>query len=243
MGPFFLNGLFPWTRRIGFLLTAAGFCALVVLSAVLPLRAAEADGEELKEAEAVLNDAKIATDGPSLLAYIKKRTVPETDRAKLAALVRKLGDDEFQVRKKAFAELQAAGQAAEAVLREALKDEDPEIATSAAALLEKMESGSASAIMAAAARVLADRKPAGTVPVLLAYLPLAANDDQVQESFRKALLAAGLKGGQPDDALVRRYGEPRPRSFSARPETSNRQLSAGCSKTPTTRCVFWPPLP
>jgi HEAT repeat protein len=174
----------------------------VLLSAALPLRSAEADQEELKDAERVLNEAKIATDGPSLLAYIKKRTVPETDRDKLRTLVQKLGDDEFQVRKKAFADLQAAGQAAEAVLREALQSDDPEIATSATTLLEKLASGSSSAIMAAAARVLADRKPAGAVAVLLAYLPLAANDDAVQEAFRNTLVAVGVKGGKADDALV-----------------------------------------
>jgi hypothetical protein len=174
----------------------------MMLVAAVPLRAAEADREELKEAERVLNEAKIATDGPSLLAYIKKRTLPETDRTKLRALVRQLGDDEFEVRKKAFAELQAAGKAAEEVLREALQDEDPEIATSAVLLLEKITSTSASTIMAAAARVLADRKPAGTVPVLLAYLPLAANEEQVLEAFRNALVAVGLKGGKADDALV-----------------------------------------
>src|SRR5262249_8812057 len=144
------------TRWIASLFAAAGCCTLLMLAAAVPVRAAEADREELKEAERVLSEAKIATDGPALLAYIKKRTLPETDRANLRALVRQLGDDEFEARKKAFAELQAAGKAAEEVLREALQDEDPEIATSAGLLLEKITSASASTIVAAAARVLAD---------------------------------------------------------------------------------------
>jgi HEAT repeat protein len=171
-----------------------------VLLAAVPIWAAEADNE-VADAESVLKEGKVATDGPSLLEYFKKRTIPEVDRAKLAAMIRDLASEDFPVRRKAFRDLQAAGKAAVPLLRQAQKDEDPEVVSSATQLLEKIEAGSESALTMAAARVLAARKPAGSVKVLLAYLPLA-DDDNVQESLRNALVTLGVDKGKPDPAIV-----------------------------------------
>jgi HEAT repeat protein len=188
--------------QIGWYFGSVALAAAIVAAGTAPGRAAEADQEELKEAERTLNEAKMALDGPALLAFIMKRTVPEIDRAKIATLVRQLGDDDFQVRKKAFQDLQATGRAALPFLKDALTSGDAEIVSSATALLKRIEDGSEAVVMAAAARVLAVRKPEGAAKVLLAYLPLAGDDDEVQEAFMGALAAVGLKGGKVDEAVA-----------------------------------------
>jgi HEAT repeat protein len=179
-----------------------GVClgALFLLLPAEGFRAAEGDNE-LAEAEKLLREAKVATDGPGLMKFFRDRTLPEAERAKLAGTVRRLGDEEFEVRQKAFKDLLVAGRAALPFLRQAKKDPDPQIADSAARLLERIESGSDAALTAAAARVLADRKPAGAVPVLLAYLPLA-DEELVQEAVLDALATIGLRGGKVDPELA-----------------------------------------
>jgi HEAT repeat protein len=161
---------------------------------------AEADAD-LTEAEKVLREAKVGTDGPALLAFFRKRTLPPADRARLAGLVRRLGDDNFAAREKASRELLAVGRPALPLLRRVENDTDPEVASRARDLILKIEQGSDLALLTAAARVVAARKPKGAVPVLLAYLPLA-EDEAVQEAVREALAAVGLRGGKPDPALA-----------------------------------------
>src|ERR1700683_5800503 len=81
----------------------------VALIGALTTASRAADDEDLKAAEKILADAKVQADGPSLLAFFRQRTLSEPDRKKLAGIVLKLGDDEFDLRLKAFRELQAAG--------------------------------------------------------------------------------------------------------------------------------------
>jgi hypothetical protein len=163
-------------------------------------RAAEAD-PDLVAAEQTLREARIAVDGLALLTYFRQHTLPRPDSAKLAALIRQLGDDNFAVRAKATRALLAIGRPALPSLRKAQNDEDPEIASRARTCVEKLEQGGEDALLAAAARVVAARKPEGAVPVLLAYLPLA-EDEAVQEAVREALAAVGLRDGKPDPTLA-----------------------------------------
>jgi HEAT repeat protein len=163
-------------------------------------RAAEAD-PDLPYAEKTLQDARIGTDGPSLLKFFRDRTLSPADRARLADQVRALGSEDFQTRRKAYQDLQAAGRNARPFLREGVKSPDPEVARSSERLLKQIESGADTALTTAAARVLAARKPEGAAAVLLAYLPLA-QDEVIEEALVSALAAVALKDGKVDPAVL-----------------------------------------
>lgn len=175
---------------------------LAVLVSLLPhtqLGAAEADSD-LAYAEQTLREARINPDGPALLKFFRERTLSAADRAKLAALIRRLGDEDFQSRQKAFKSLLLAGASAKPFLEGARSDPDPEIVRSAERLLKRLESGSDSAVTAAAAQVVAARKPAGAVKVLLAYLP-TAGEESLQEAVFEALATVGIRDGKIDPEL------------------------------------------
>ncbi len=139
---------------------------------------------EVVYAEDDLKGKGIATDGPSLLAYIKARTLSQDDLDRLAATVRRLGDNDFETREKASNDLIAAGRPATHFLKTALTDSDPEIVRRARHCLDEIQSSGS--VMASVCRVLAHRKPPGAVAVLLAYLP--CNDEEtVEESLFAAL--------------------------------------------------------
>jgi hypothetical protein len=169
----------------------------VYLAGTLP--AAEVD-PEVGFAEQTLKGAGVATDGPGLLAFFKTRTVSPEDQDRLARAVRLLGDEAFEVREKASKDLTAAGRPAVAFLKAALDDPDLEIARRAERCLEAIQLHSTTGLVTAAARLLAERKPAGAVGVLLAYLPFA-EDEVVEDALFSALLQAGLRDGKVDPAL------------------------------------------
>src|SRR5207245_1214515 len=68
--------------------------------------------------------------------------------------------------------------------------------------LRVVEGPAASALPAAAARVLAARKPEGAGEALLAYLPFA-DDVRVAEQVGQALAAVAYPGGRADPAVLR----------------------------------------
>src|SRR5262249_12447334 len=105
------------------------------LLAAEPTKPAEPD-PELVYADRVLKDANVAADGPALVAFFKARTLTPADQQRLTAAVRKLGDDDYQVREKATAELVAAGRLAFAYLRPALMSTDAEVASRARRCIE-----------------------------------------------------------------------------------------------------------
>src|SRR5207249_4375319 len=99
-------------------------------------------------------------------------------------------------------------------LRSALRDADAERARRAARCIEEIESNTDFSRTAAAARVLADRKPDGAAAVLLAYLP-GADGEAVEEALVQALLTLGMKDGQADPALVKALTDEEPRRRAA----------------------------
>src|SRR5947209_19629229 len=100
-----------------------GFLCLQV---ILPAGAAATGTDVLAGDKQTLLDAKVPIDGPGLVAFFRSRVVPETDRTKLAAWVRRLGDDSFEVREQASRDLIAAGRAAGPIVQAAVSDPDAE---------------------------------------------------------------------------------------------------------------------
>ncbi len=172
---------------------------VLALSAVTGMRAAES---ETAESDAhLLKSARVGTDGTALLDFFHKRSVTEVERGRIEAQIRQLGDPSYEMRQRASADLLARGPVAMRQLRDALHDPDPEIVRRAEECLRLLEYESEPSVTAAAARLLAVRKPAGAVEALLAYVPFAT-DDMVLDEVRTALGILALRDGKPERVLV-----------------------------------------
>jgi hypothetical protein len=102
------------------------------------------------------------------------------------------------------------GHLAVALLRRAVAESsDIEIVRRAERCLQQINETPNEALAAAAARVLAQRKPPEAAAVLLAYLPFA-DDDRVIDEVRSGLGALGLRGGKPEPVLVGGLRDPNP---------------------------------
>jgi hypothetical protein len=178
---------------------ALACAAALALATGLPAAAAEPD--PVQEDEQALKAAHLGADGPALLDFFRKRTPVDADRHRIETLITQLGDDSYLVREKASADLVALGAAAVPLLREALKDEDVEVARRAEKCLELIEPYPSIPVTAAAARLVAARRPEGAAVVLLAYVPYA-DDEVVAEAVRDALTAVARRDGKPDPAVV-----------------------------------------
>ncbi len=159
--------------------------------------------------EKLLRTAQVGLDGPALLAYFRQRTVGEADRQRIERLIRQLGDPAYALRERATAELIACGLPAIGPLRQAQADPDVEIARRADHCLARIERVPSTALSAAAARLIAQKRPAGAVGVLLAYLPLA-DDETVADEVREAIAAAAMQNGRPDPLLEQALEDPLP---------------------------------
>src|SRR5262245_51293828 len=128
---------------------------LVLSSLVLGLAlgtAVRAD-EATQADEQALQAVGLRADGPSLLAFFRKRTAGEAKPDQLADLVRQLGDKSAPVREKATGELVSLGTIAVPWLRQASKDpDDLETASRARKCLEHIEGGPGATLVTAAAR-------------------------------------------------------------------------------------------
>jgi HEAT repeat protein len=179
--------------------------ALIAPQPIMPAQAVEAPSDE-----EVLQKARLKADGPALIEFFRKRTAVEADRTKMATLIRQLGDENFSVREKASSALVELGARAIPFLREAEKEtpeSDIEVVRRAEHCRVLIEGEAGAAVSAAAARVVARTKPPGAAPVLVAYLPFA-EDENVTEELRNALVAVGVKDGKPDPSLVKALTDP-----------------------------------
>jgi HEAT repeat protein len=150
--------------------------------------------------EQILKNANLGTDAAALLEFFRRRTAPETDPAKLTELIHQLNDPAGDVRERAAATLVSFGPGVLPLLRQVANDlDDLDLAARARQCLQTLEGSSSLAL--AAARLLAQAKPAGATEVLLAYLPFA-EDDLVADEVTRALGAIAVRDGKPDPALV-----------------------------------------
>jgi HEAT repeat protein/outer membrane protein assembly factor BamB len=149
----------------------------------------------------------LGTEGSWALDEVRKRTLKDGDRKKGMELVKKLGDDDFEVRQKAEAEIKALGTVMIPLLRQALNSPDVEVRQRSAACLKSIEQDKAAPLPVAVPRVIALRKPAGAAEAILNFMPFA-EDETIAAELQAALDAVAYKDGKPDPALARALDDP-----------------------------------
>ena len=164
------------------------------------------------EEECSLKAAEVGTDGAALMKYLRGRVRSNADREKVKALIRQLGDDSFEVREKATTDLIQLGEVALPELRAAAKDGDAEVVRRARHCLNKI--GESKDLLPAALRVVAFKRPAGAVEVLLDLAPSVTDEDGIRE-LRGALTALALRDGKPDKLLEKALEDKDPARRSA----------------------------
>jgi hypothetical protein len=157
--------------------------------------------DSVKAHEAALQRIGVKTDGRSLLEFFRKRTPSEDELSSLSTLVRQLGAEPYRVRENASAELVSAGRRAIPFLRQALKDADLEVVRRAERCLQQLEQSAERTAILAALRLLAVRRPSGTVETLLNYLPFA-DDILVEEDVLNVMAKLAMHEGQAHPALA-----------------------------------------
>jgi hypothetical protein len=173
--------------------------ALCVVALALAAGVAHpADDSSASDDERTLKQAGVAIDDAGLLGFFRQASAADRD---ILALIKQLGDDAFDVREKASANLIALGPVAVPFLREALRSEDAEIVRRAETCLKHIGTGTPAAVVSAAARLLARRKPPGAADVLLSYLPRVAGE-RAESDIRAALAAVAVHDGRADAALL-----------------------------------------
>jgi HEAT repeat protein len=151
--------------------------------------------------EEVLKAAKVGTDGPALLDYFRQRTITDTIRKRVDHLIRTLGDESYAVREQASRALTEIGPAALPQLRAAAQDADLEVKRRAERCRRMIEERNPQELVAAAARLLAVRRPPGAGETLLAHLP-DADADAVGQELTAALAALAVRDGKPDEHVL-----------------------------------------
>ena len=171
-------------------------CALAAVTAA-PLRAQD----ERARDEQILRNARISIDGPSLIRFLRERTPGPEQRARILKLIEQCGDKSFQVRRRAANELEKIGQPAIGLLRQALKDPDPEIVRACTNLLAEIETTPTELLAAAAIRMLGRLKSEGTIELILSQFS-DAEDQDVSEALRWALAQTAVDDGKPNEKVV-----------------------------------------
>jgi len=192
------------------------FLAGVVLVLAGGSPALAADEQPFAIDEATLRAAQAGTDGAGLLEFFRQRTLTDSERRHLQRLVRQLDDDDFDVRERATVALSDFGPPALPALRQAAKSPSLEVVRRAERCLKASEPEPGD-VVAAAARLLADRRPAGAAEVLLGYLP-DADDEQAAAEAQVALESLAFRDGRADPAVLKALDDPLPARRAAAAE-------------------------
>jgi hypothetical protein len=165
-------------------------------------------------AEQTLKAAKLSVEGPALLEFLRKEMPSAVDADRIKELIRRLGDDSFEVREKASADLVALGAAARPALEQAKTDKDTEIARRAQECLQKIGGAAFGDTVAAAVRLVGLRKPEGAAEVLLACVGHTP-DEELAREVQSALAAVAVRDGKPDKVLEQALEDKDPRRRAA----------------------------
>jgi hypothetical protein len=152
--------------------------------------------------EKLLKDAGIKLEPEALLNFFRSRTLSDEARARLMTTIRRLGDDDFDIREAASEELTRAGLAALPILRAASRSQDEEVSSRIERCLEQISQENETVRIIAAAHLLAHKKVEGTAATLLNYLPNVPDDEAVAEGLRSALVSLCKNVGKADPQLV-----------------------------------------
>lgn len=176
---------------------------LPFLACLLPLAVAGSGraSEQPDPDEELLQAHKINRDGPALLDFFRARTLTTERQARINELLAELNHPRFAVREQATKELTRLGVAALRPLRAARTNADAEVVRRVLRCIADIEAGPGVELPMAALHVLRKQPPAGTVAVLLAYLP-DADDRALEDEVLHALAAVGIRAGRPDPLLV-----------------------------------------
>src|SRR5262245_47422259 len=140
------------------------FVVLALLLGLLGIGVApaRADDQDTSADEQLLRSAALAADGPALLDFFRQRSAASVRADRVGGLSKQLGDKSAGVREKATAELVALGPLAVPQLREASKDVDEaEVSARAQRCLQYIDISTSANVPAAAARLVAQRRPEG----------------------------------------------------------------------------------
>jgi hypothetical protein len=168
------------------LMTPRVFVCLVAVYSLLSCNISLASDESSGD-EQLLRAAGIATDDGALLDFFRKQTVDDAMAQRIRELIEGLGSDSFPLREQASADLTSLGPVVLShLLRTIHTTPDLEVRRRGRDCAQQIQSRSSPALTAAAARVLALRKPAGTAETLLAFLPGPYGewvDDEIQNAL------------------------------------------------------------
>jgi hypothetical protein len=194
-------------------------------------------GDDSDADEQLLRAAGIATDNRSLLDFFRHQTADTATSQRVRQLIEQLGSDSFPVREQAGSDLTALGPAALPLLRQAIRTTaDLEVRRRSRDCAQQIENRWTSMLAAAAARLLAQRKPAGTAETLLAFLP-GPYDEWVNEEIQNTLVAVARADGEGTAACLRSLASPVPARRTAAAVALCRRGSVG----PTSReWESWP---
>jgi HEAT repeat protein len=156
----------------------------------------------------VLKAARVPTDGPGLVRFLRSQRLTADEEKRFAGLVRALGDRSFKVRDRATAELRARGPAVRPLLLRGLKGSDLETSRRLQRCLGELESKNWEEVWGAAARRVRVLRPEGGCAALLDCMPAAGVE--AQDDLRETVLALGMRDGRPDPALAKALRDPEP---------------------------------
>ncbi len=140
-------------------------------------------------------------DAPTLLDEFRKRTLTAAEHDKILELIGKLGDETLATREQAMSDLVALGPRIVPMLRQHQAQRDPRVGTYVTRCLSLMESEKTPPLPAPAMRLVALRKPAGAVEVLLAFLPFAETEGMRQQVVA-ALRSMAVREGKVDPSIA-----------------------------------------
>jgi HEAT repeat protein len=175
----------------------SGLALLMLLGP--PAARAQAEAQSTDD-EKLLKAAGVAVDGPGLVEFFRQRTPTADTEKRIEELMKRLGDKRFKVREQAAADLIALGPPALPSLRQTAKTAELETQRRAKHCIEMIEKRNAPEAVAAAARLLKLRRPAGALAALLAYLPSAADD--AAGDVLEAVFSLGGAEGKVDPAVA-----------------------------------------
>jgi hypothetical protein len=159
--------------------------------------------------EKLLKAASLDNSPQGLLNFLHQYLPTREEQTKAKELVRKLTDPSFEVREKAKDDLIAKGTKVVGVLKDALKESDPEIVSRAKECLEKIGEAKDQGRLLAAIRVLGFSKSPEARDALL-NLASAAVEEKLSAELAGAITVQAIRDGKADPRLEKALDAPDP---------------------------------